>query len=194
METTEKSVDHAALNETIHEWMYHGSTLGPLTAPSYTSDLGFLPTVQDRCDELDWRLRYRMAAPSVSERYTAAVSPPREGGERWIAREVSDTLLLAICLAIEAAIEKLKPERELHITHGYAGYVQCKRSGMDGPNTILARGVRDDCGGDGVQFCCGRSVHITDVRQLRTIARWVKCQADHIQSDELREEQDKRTQ
>ncbi len=85
----------------------------------------------------------------------------------------------------ESAIEELKPEPEtrLQITIGSGGYVQCKRSGMDGPHTILIRGVRDECGGDGVQFCCGLSVHITDVGQLRDIAQWLNRMANGIKND-----------
>ncbi len=187
MTDANKEVDLNALNEVIHAWMKASPTLSSSDfATRYSEAYGLVRLLQARCEEMDWRLTYERTgnAPTRNggEWYTVQVQLPKLGAR---IERAAHTLPLAICRAIEAAIEELKPEPEtrLHITLGSGGYVQCKRSGMDGPHTILIRGVRDECGGDGVQFCCGPSVHITDIGQLRDIAQWLNTMADGIKND-----------
>ena len=199
MDTTKTAVDHQAITETIHKWMKE-SPGGMMESPgvlSYTTQYGYVARLQARCDELDWRLSYARISQTedgmISVRFSAVVKPhDANRDKRIVIKEWADTLPLAICLAIEAAIKELKPEpaptQELDITHGDKGRVSRVWLNAAGVRTGESRSVMRRCrsehGEDGILFGGAGAVHITDVDQCCRIIRWLIDQRQSMMRQE----------
>ncbi len=190
------NVDHDAINATIHKWMRKSPSIMVPRKPglNFSRCYNWLSSLQDRCDELGWRLNYRRVVQNAigeSARFFAAMSLPVGDSttQRRFLEWSADTLPLAICLAVVAAIEKLeqKPEQRLITNYGSDGFVQVVMDDDSRVNTIAIRGIREEEGGDGIQFCCGRSVHITDPGQIRDIAKWLNVMAKDMDPDQPKE-------
>ncbi len=176
MTDANKEVDHDALNEVIHAWL--GYVTLPSPVHSYTTEFEFLPRVQRRCDELDWRLEYQRAgnAPTRNggEWYTVQVQLPKLGAR---IERAAHSLPLAICRAIEAAIEELKPEPEPRLAIN-GGSVR-----LPGEPYAIAYKLGADVNGIQIGHEDTGPIHIKHPSQIRDLAAWLNVTADDNQND-----------
>ncbi len=204
MDTDKTDVDHDAINFAIHKWMYQYRVM--LQAPRFTSDYEYVRVMQNRCDELDWQLEYQRRAPikdgTSCEEYIAMLRPPMVDGNGRRVRRIdksADTLPLAICLAIVAAIEELKPEptQVLDITPGDKGRVDRVWLNGKGVRTgdlcSVMRRCRNKNGDDGILFGYGGQVHLANSGQCGSIIEWLICQTEAMKRLERLDKQQKET-